>query len=235
MVTRPLSPRPMPDAPPRGSLLIVVAPSGAGKTSLVRHLLGARDGLRLSVSFTTRAPRAGERDEVDYRFVSSTDFEARRARGEFLEWASVHGNHYATSRQWIAEQIAAGTDIVLEIDWQGAAQVRRLFPDAVSVFVAPPSLEVLRERLTARGQDAPEVIERRLQAARSELAHAGECQYVIINQDFAAAAQALVGIVDAARCRVHQQHRRHPRLFAELGMTSTPQDAPWPASPSRTA
>jgi guanylate kinase len=202
----------------RGSLLIVVAPSGAGKTSLVRHLLDVRDGLRLSVSYTTRAVRPGERDGVDYRFVSTEEFVARRDRGDFLEWAQVHGNFYGTSRAWIADQMAAGVDIVLEIDWQGAAQVRRMFPDAVSVFIAPPSLEVLRQRLTARGQDAPEVIERRMAAARSELEHASECQYVIINQDFAAACQALVGIADAARCRFAQQHVRFSVLFAELGM-----------------
>lgn len=209
----------MPEPAYRGSLLIVVAPSGAGKTSLVRHLLSVRDGLRLSVSYTTRPPRAGEQDGVDYHFVTPEAFEQRRGRGEFLEWALVHGNYYATSRAWIAAQMEAGTDIVLEIDWQGAAQVRRLFPDAVSVFIAPPSMPVLRERLTARGQDAPDVIERRMLAARSELEHAGECQYVIINQDFATACQALVGIVDAARCRFGQQHRRHPDLFAELGMS----------------
>ena len=202
----------------RGSLLIVVAPSGAGKTSLVRHLLGARDGLQLSVSTTTRAPRPGERDGVDYHFTTVDAFLALRERGEFLESALVHGNHYGTSRAWIAERMAAGTDIVLEIDWQGAAQVRRIFPDAVSVFIAPPSLEVLRERLTARGQDAPEVIERRMAAARSELEHAGECQYVIINQDFAAACEVLVGIVDATRARFGQQRIRHPDLFLELGM-----------------
>jgi len=204
----------------QGSLLIVVAPSGAGKTSLVRHLLGARDGLRLSVSYTTRSPRPAERDGIDYRFVSPDEFEQRRARGEFLEWALVHGNHYATSRAWIAEQMAAGTDIVLEIDWQGAAQVRRLFPDAVSVVIAPPSIEVLRQRLNARGQDSAETIERRLRAARSELEHAGECQYVIINQDFAEAAQSLVGIADAARCRFRQQRQRHAGLFEELGIRS---------------
>jgi guanylate kinase len=216
----------MPPPAYRGSLLIVVAPSGAGKTSLVRHLLSVRDGIRLSVSYTTRAPRPGERDGVDYLFVPGADFVARRDRGEFLEWALVHGNHYGTSRAWIVEQMAAGVDIVLEIDWQGAAQIRRLLPDAVSVFVAPPSLEVLRQRLTARGQDAPEVIERRMLAARSELEHAGECQYVIINQDFAAACQALVGIVDAARCRFAQQRQRDPALFAELGMTAAASTGP---------
>jgi guanylate kinase len=202
-----------------GSLLIVVAPSGAGKTSLVRHLLGARDGLRLSVSYTTRGPRPGETDGLDYHFVTPEVFEQRRARGEFLEWALVHGNYYATSRAWIAAQMGAGTDVVLEIDWQGAAQVRRLFPDAISVFIAPPSMQVLRERLTHRGQDAADVIERRMLAARSELEHAGECQYVIINQDFATACAALVGIADAARSRFGQQWRRHHGLFAELGMS----------------
>jgi guanylate kinase len=215
----------MPTSAPRGSLLIVVAPSGAGKTSLVRHLLSVRDGIRLSVSCTTRAPRPGERDGVDYVFVSDDDFRARRERGEFLEWAHVHGNHYGTSRAWIADQIADGVDIVLEIDWQGAVQIRRLFPEAVSVFIAPPSLQVLRQRLTARGQDAPDVIERRIEAARTELEHASDCQYVIINQDFAAACQALVAIADAVRCRYAQQARRHAGLFAELGMTPPPQPA----------
>ncbi len=203
-----------------GSLFIVVAPSGAGKTSLVRALLAARDGLKLSVSFTTRSPRPGESGGIDYVFVTPEAFLARRDRGEFLEWAHVHGNSYATSRNWIEEQIGLGVDIVLEIDWQGAAQVGRLYPEAVTIFIAPPSLAVLRERLTARGQDAPDVIERRVRAARSELEHAAECQYVIINQDFAAAAQALVGIVDAARCRFGKQQARHPDLFSELGMTA---------------
>jgi len=212
----------MPTPAHRGSLLIVVAPSGAGKTSLVRHLLSVRDGIRLSVSCTTRPPRPGERDGIDYVFISDDAFRSRRDHGEFLEWALVHGNHYGTSRAWITDQIADGVDIVLEIDWQGAAQIRRLFPDAVSVFIAPPSLQVLRQRLTARGQDAPEVIERRIQAARSELEHAADCQYVIINQDFAAACQALVVILDAVRCRFAQQAGRHPGLFAELGMTPDP-------------
>jgi guanylate kinase len=209
-----------------GSLLIVVAPSGAGKTSLVRALLAARDGIRLSISTTTRAPRAGERDGVDYFFVSAEEFSARRDRGEFLEWAQVHGNLYATSRAWIEQQIARGVDIALEIDWQGARQIRRIFPHALSVFIAPPSMAVLRERLTQRGKDSADVIEQRLAAARSELKHAGECQYVIINQDFAAASRSLVGIADAARCRFAQQQRRLPALFAELGMAAAREPKP---------
>jgi guanylate kinase len=209
-----------------GSLLIVVAPSGAGKTSLVRALLAARQGVRLSVSYTTRPPRPGERDGIDYAFIDRPAFELRRARGEFIEWAEVHGNLYGTSRAWLDGQMAQGMDVVLEIDWQGARQIRRIFEQAISVFIAPPSMAVLRQRLTDRGQDAPEVIERRLTAARNELQHAGECQYVIINQDFAAASQAVCGIIDAARCRFAQQRQRSPSLFDDLGMA--PARAPKP-------
>jgi guanylate kinase len=202
-----------------GSLLIVVAPSGAGKTSLVRHLLAERDGVRLSVSFTTRAPRPGEQNGVDYHFVSESEFTARRDAGEFLEWALVHGNYYSTSKAWIAGQMAEGVDIVLEIDWQGAAQIRQLFPQAISIFIAPPSLETLRQRLMVRGQDSAEVIERRMTAAHGELEHAEECQYVIINQDFAEASRVLSGILDAARARFGRQRQRHSQLFEALGMT----------------
>lgn len=212
----------MSDSTHLGSLLIVVAPSGAGKTSLVRHLLGARKGVRLSVSYTTRPPRPGERDGIDYNFIDTPDFERRREAGEFLEWARVHSNYYATSRAWIEDQIDAGEDIVLEIDWQGAAQIRKLFPDAISVFIAPPSLDVLRERLTARAQDSAEVIEARLQAARGELKHAGDCQYVIINQDFGDACQALCAVLDTARCRFANQRLRHGPIFDALGIVAAP-------------
>jgi guanylate kinase len=207
------------DATDCGSLLIVVAPSGAGKTSLVRHLLAERDGVRLSVSFTTRAPRPGEQNGVDYHFVCESEFIARRDAGEFLEWALVHGNYYGTSKSWIAGQMAEGVDIVLEIDWQGAAQIRRLFPQAISIFIAPPSLETLRQRLMVRGQDSAEVIERRMTAAHSELRHADECQYVIINQDFAEASRVLSGILDAARARFGQQRQRYSQLFEALGIS----------------
>jgi guanylate kinase len=206
-----------PDSQP-GSLLIVVAPSGAGKTSLVKALLAARPELRLSVSCTTRVPREGESDGIDYFFVDADEFDCRRRRGEFIEWAYVHGNYYGTSRRWIEEQIALGVDIVLEIDWQGAAQLRQVFADAVTIFIAPPSLSILRQRLTDRRQDAADVIERRMSAARSELAHAGGCQYVIINQEFATASRDLIAIADAARSRFRQQNARHPDLFAELGI-----------------
>lgn len=205
---------------PAGTILIIAAPSGAGKTTLVRSLLDARSHIRHSVSFTTRAPREGERHGEAYFFISQQDFMARRDAGEFLEWAEVHGNHYATSRLWIDEQIANGADIVLEIDWQGAAQVQARYPDAVSVFIAPPSLDVLRERLQRRGTDSEATIQRRLAAARSELEHASQFQYIIVNQDFNKASQQLVAIADTARCRFRQQSAQNPDLFHALGMTS---------------
>jgi len=201
-----------------GSLFVVSAPSGAGKTSLVRALLADRPLLQLSVSFTTRAPRAGEVNGRDYHFVDRDDFEARREAGEFLEWAEVHGNLYATSRRWIEERICAGVDIVLEIDWQGAAQVQQLFSDAVGIFIVPPSLDALRERLEQRGQDSAEVIERRVAAARAELKQAHRFQYVIINQDFATALAELRTLVEAARLRLSRQRARHPVTFRALGI-----------------
>ncbi|MDO4904508.1 MAG: guanylate kinase [Lautropia sp.] len=203
-----------------GSILIISAPSGAGKTSLVRALMQARNHIQLSVSFTTRPPRDGERDGEDYVFVSVDDFKARRDAGEFLEWAEVHGNFYSTSRRWIDERIEAGADIVLEIDWQGAQQVLPLYPDAVSIFIAPPSIEVLKQRLEDRGKDSAATIERRLAAARSELEHADRFQYIIINQDFNTASQQLIGIADAARCRFGKQAARDPELFHAVGMIS---------------
>ena len=206
-----------------GSLFVVTAPSGAGKTSLLRALLADAPLMQLSVSFTTRAPRPGEVDGRDYFFVDAAGFERRREAGEFLEWAEVHGNLYATSRAWIEDRIAAGVDIVLEIDWQGAVQVQRLFPDAIGVFIVPPSIGVLRERLTQRGQDTAEVIERRVAAAEAELKQAHRFQYVIINQDFASALADLRTIVDAARLRFTKQQARHPATFAALGITKRKQ------------
>ena len=199
-----------------GSLFVIVAPSGAGKTSLVRALMDERPAVELSVSFTTREPRPGELHGRDYWFVGREEFEQRRAAGEFLEWAEVHGNLYGTSRSWITQRLTAGRDIVLEIDWQGAAQVQRLFPDTIGIFIAPPSLEALRERLQRRGQDAPEVIERRMSAAISELEQASRFQYVIINQEFATALRQLVSIVDSAGLRFDRQRARQPELFERL-------------------
>ncbi len=201
-----------------GSLFVVAAPSGAGKTSLVRALLADRPLLQLSVSFTTRGPRAGEVNGRDYHFIDREEFERRREAGDFLEWAEVHGNLYATSRRWIEERIRAGVDIVLEIDWQGAVQVQQLFADAVGVFIVPPSIDALRERLEQRGQDSTEVIERRVAAARAELKQAHRFQYVIINQDFATALAELRTLVEAARLRLSRQRARHPATFRALGI-----------------
>jgi guanylate kinase len=203
-----------------GSLLIVAAPSGAGKTSLVRHLLQARPKVRLSVSFTTRPPRPGEIDGRDYFFVDQARFEALRDAGQLLEWAVVHGNLYGTSRAWIEAQMDEGNDIVLEIDWQGAAQVMGDFSSAVGIYILPPSMAALRERLIGRGQDAAEVIERRLAAAKTELEQAYRFQYVIINQDFNAAAAELIAIADVARLRFDRQLAAEPALFRDLGIVA---------------
>ena len=201
-----------------GSIFVIAAPSGAGKTSLVHALMQARPELRHSVSFTTRAPRPGEVHGSHYFFVDADEFAQRRAAGEFLEWAHVHGNHYATSRCWIDQQIATDVDIVLEIDWQGARQVRAHYPDAVGVFVLPPSIEELRLRLLRRGQDSLEVVRARVDAACAEIAHADEFEFVIINRDFASASRDLIAIVDAARLRRAKQRVRHAPLFGAFGI-----------------
>jgi guanylate kinase len=201
---------------PAGNLFVVAAPSGGGKTSLVNALLERDAAIRLSVSYTTRAPRPGEVDGVHYRFVDETGFLARKEAGEFLEYAFVHGNWYATSATWLVSEVAAGRDVLLEIDWQGARQVRRLLPAAVGIFILPPSLATLKERLESRGQDAPAVIARRLEAARDEMSHCGEFDYVIINHQFATAVDELCVIVRASRLRVAQQLARHAALIASL-------------------
>jgi guanylate kinase len=199
-----------------GNLFIVCAPSGAGKTSLVGALLKADPCIRLSVSYTTRAPRPGEVDGSDYHFVSNEKFEAMAAAGEFLESALVHDNRYGTSQAWIAEQRAAGSDILLEIDWQGAAQVRRAFPDAVGVFVLPPSFESLMARLNTRAQDTPDVIARRLAAAREEISHFVEFNYVIINDKFGDAVKDLIAVVRAQRLSMDAQTARHRELINRM-------------------
>lgn len=199
-----------------GSLFIVSAPSGAGKTSLVQGLLAADKGLRLSISYTTRPPRPGEVNGKDYHFVSRDTFEAMMQRGEFLESAEIYGNLYGTSQRWIAEETAAGKDIVLEIDWQGAAQVRKLFSQAVGIFILPPSLQVLEARLKGRGQDSAEVIQRRLRAAREEMGHVGEFSYVIINDRLEEALTDLVSIVRAERLKLDRQLHRHRKLLDQL-------------------
>jgi len=186
----------------RGRLFVITAPSGAGKTSLIKALLAAEPALKLSTSYTTRAPRPGEQNGREYHFVDEPTFLAMRDRGEFLENALVHGNRYGTSKKVIAETLERGQDRILEIDWQGAAQVRKLYPDCVGIFILPPSMEELEKRLRGRGQDAEAVIQRRLANAEAELAHANEFKYAIINKDFDTAKAELAEIVRKER-RAH--------------------------------
>jgi len=199
-----------------GHLYIVAAPSGAGKTTLVRLLLERDAGIRLSVSYTTRAPRAGEVDGQHYNFVDLPTFRAMVDAGQFLEWAEVHGNCYGTSKPWIEAEMAAGRDVLLEIDWQGAQQVRALFPEAIGVFILPPSLDELARRLGTRGTDSAETIALRLAAARTEMRHACEFDYVIINRELADALADLLSVVRASRLDWASQNERHSGLFASL-------------------
>jgi guanylate kinase len=200
----------------KGNVFVVCAPSGAGKTSLVAGLLQRDKRVRLSISHTTRAARPGEVEGRDYHFVSKPVFQAMIGRGEFLESAEVHGNCYGTSQAWIDEQRTLDVDIVLEIDWQGAQQVRRLMADAIGIFILPPRADTLRVRLTGRGQDSPEVIERRLKAAWGEIAHLTEFDYVIINNNFDEAVEDLASVVRAARLRMPLQVARHDDLINSL-------------------
>ena len=199
-----------------GHLYIVAAPSGAGKTTLVRMLLEAVPAVGLSISCTTRAPRPGEQDGREYHFLSVDEFRDRIARDEFLEWAEVHGNYYGTSKRWIADELALGRDVLLEIDWQGAQQVRQLFPQAIGIFILPPSMEELTRRLTGRGTDSAEVIERRLLAAHAEMRHVGEFDYVIINDQLNNALDDLVAIVRSSGLTLDAQQLRHAALFEKL-------------------
>jgi guanylate kinase len=196
-----------------GALFIVSSPSGGGKTSLVRALLEAEPEVRLSVSYTTRAARPGEVDGRDYHFVTPPAFERMLEAGEFLESAVIYGNRYGTSQKWIERERAEGHDVLLEIDWQGAQQVRRLMRQVVSIFILPPSPEVLESRLRGRGEDSEEVVTRRLAAARHEIAHVSEYEYVIINEDFNRAAQDLRSIIRAERLKLARQLAHHINLI----------------------
>jgi guanylate kinase len=191
-----------------GRLFVITAPSGAGKTSLIDALVRADPSLKLSISYTTRAPRPGEKDGVDYHFVDEPAFLGMQERGEFLESAEVHGYRYGTSKKVITEALARGEDLILEIDWQGARQVRRIYPECVGIFILPPSIEELERRMRSRGQDADAVIRRRLDNARGEMEHAGEFHYAIINKDFDTARQELAAIIRKERAKPHGPHHR---------------------------
>lgn len=204
----------------QGTLFVISAPSGAGKTSLVSEMLRQDSQLGVSVSHTTRPMREGEQDGVNYHFVSRDEFEAMISRGDFLEHADVFGNYYGTSQVWVRDTLAMGRDVILEIDWQGAQQVRRLLPECVSIFIVPPSAEVLRKRLVGRGTDAADVVERRLAEAEEECRHAVEFDYLVVNDDFGVALQDLLSIVRSHRLKMAVQQVRHDSLLAGL----SPQD-----------
>lgn len=199
-----------------GNLIIVSAPSGAGKTSLVNAMLSATPDIDLSISYTTRPPRAGEVDGKDYHFVSREAFLEMADCGDFLESAEIYGNLYGTSQPWIQSKLKSGRDILLEIDWQGADQVRRIFPGCISIFILPPSITALEERLKGRGKDSAEVIARRMQSARDEIGHVAEFDYVIINDKLDDAVQELRSVVIAARNRRDRQLARHQELIDQL-------------------
>jgi len=200
----------------KGSLYVVVAPSGAGKTSLVSGLLKQEPNVKLSISYTTRAPRDGEQDGRDYHFTDRATFEKMIAAGDFLEYADVYGNYYGTSRRWIESELEGDHDVLLEIDWQGARQVKKLFPHMAGIFILPPSLPELRRRLQGRGKDSPEAIERRMASARDEISHVLEFEYIIVNERFEAALADLVSIVRAARVTRAQQSIRLAKLIDEF-------------------
>ncbi|MFD2376440.1 guanylate kinase [Ottowia pentelensis] len=199
-----------------GNLFVVAAPSGSGKSSLVKALMEVDVGVAPSVSHTTRAPRGQEKDGREYFFVDRATFDRMIEAGDFFEWAQVHGNRYGTSRQAIAARMQAGGDVVLEIDWQGALQIRRLFANAILIFVLPPSWDELRARLQRRGEDSDEVIELRLTNAREELAQVNQFDYVIINEVFERALFDLKAIVHAQRLRFSAQKRVHADTFKAL-------------------
>jgi guanylate kinase len=205
---------------PSGNVFVVVAPSGAGKSSLVNALLAQDASLRLSVSATTRAPRSGETDGKDYRFVTQADFAALQQTDQLLEWAEVHGNFYGTPRDQIDQAIHQGRDILLEIDWQGARQVKRLFAQTIGIFILPPSIQTLEQRLQQRGQDSQEVIQRRIEAASEEISHAPEFEYAIINQEFRIALAELTEVIAVARLRYSSQLAKNEALFASLGLAT---------------
>jgi len=199
-----------------GHLYIVTAPSGAGKTTLVRLLLENDPGICVSISHSTRSPRTGERDGVHYHFVAVQDFLEKVRKDEFIEWAQVHGNYYGTSRNGIESALQVGQDVLLEIDWQGAQQVRRLFPAAIGVFILPPSLDALERRLCERDTESAATIALRVAAARDEMRHVAEFDYVIINDDLQRALHDLLAVIRAARLRYAAQRRRHSILFATM-------------------
>lgn len=200
----------------RGTLYIVAAPSGAGKSSLVNAVLSRETGIALSISFTSRKARPGERHAQHYHFISKEDFESMIAKGDFFEHALVHGDYKGTAKQSVEPQLAAGKDVLLEIDWQGARQVREKLPDVISIFILPPSKEALETRMRNRGQDSEQVITQRLANAREEMSHYSEFDYVIVNEHFDAAVSELRAIFQAQRLKQDAQQQRYATLIGHL-------------------
>jgi len=200
----------------KGSLFTISAPSGAGKTSLVKALVERTDKLKVSVSHTTREMRPGEVDGVNYHFVSEGEFMRMVESASFLEHARVFSRYYGTSREWVESALNEGEDVILEIDWQGAAQVRRLLPETVSIFILPPSRATLHQRLTGRGQDKPEVIDKRMAEAKSEMSHYAEADYLVVNDNFDEAVTQLQAIVLCSRLSLVKQGERHKQLLIDL-------------------
>jgi guanylate kinase len=200
----------------RGTLYTISAPSGAGKTSLVAALVKSNPEVCVSVSHTTRPMRPGEQEGVNYHFIDQATFQQMLDEGAFLEHARVFDNFYGTSQAWVMDTLAQGVDVILEIDWQGAAQVRRLMPETVSLFILPPSLACLRQRLTGRGTDAPEVIEARMNEAISEMSHYVEADYLIVNDDFTTALAQLQALITSQHLRLARQAARYSDLLQEL-------------------
>lgn len=200
----------------KNPLFVVSAPSGAGKTTLVRHLLAKEKTVQLSISTTTRPPRAGEKDGIDYFFTSIADFKEKIANNAFAEYAQVHGNFYGTTKVWL-EKALEKNEVLLEIDVQGAEQIKKVFPQAILIFIFPPSLAILKERLMGRKTDSQEVVKKRLSAAIDEMRRAADFDYVIMNDHLATAVEELVAVIKAARCRTAFQKMRHPALFALEG------------------
>ncbi|MDF0605314.1 guanylate kinase [Neisseriaceae bacterium TC5R-5] len=201
-----------------GNVFIVVAPSGAGKTSLVAALLKAEPAVQLSVSYSTRPARKGEMDGQHYHFINRQAFQAMIEQGDFLEYAEVYGNYYGTSASWIRSCLAEGRDVLLEIDWQGALQVQKVFPGAITIFIMPPSIEELERRLRGRATDGEDVICRRLAVARLEIAKIAECDYIVVNDDFERACVDLISIVRASRLNSKTQYLRLTTVLAKMGI-----------------
>lgn len=199
-----------------GQLFVIAAPSGAGKTSLVDELVKNTPGIQVSISHTTRPKRPGEEHGVNYFFVEKQEFDEIAAAGDFLESAEVFGNFYGTSKQYVLDTLKQGIDIILEIDWQGAQQIRKWLPDCVSIFILPPSIDVLHERLKKRAQDCHEVIAERMAKASSEMSHYAEYEYLVINDDFNVALAELTAIIQASRLKCRRQVRKHQQLITEL-------------------